>query len=85
MKKLILIISGTVLLLLGLFLTLMTAVYSLKEGDKEIYKYLSFSVIIVLLSVYIIMKGIKTNKPQLTNRTEHQSDKKTITPTNEPL
>jgi len=60
MKRLTLIILGTVLLLFGLFVTLMTIVYSVKEGDNEIFKYLIFSISIDLISVYLIIKGIKT-------------------------
>ena len=59
MKRLTLIILGSTLLLFGLFLTLMIIVYSIKEGDNEVYKYLIFSGIIDILAVYLIIKGVK--------------------------
>ncbi len=62
MKRLTLIILGVILLIFGLFLTLMTVVYSVKEGDNEVFKYLVFPVLVDLISVYLIIKGVKTNK-----------------------
>ena len=57
--KIILLLIGILLLVLGLFLTFAIFVYSLKENDNGGFYYLIFSLGLVALGIHCLVKSIK--------------------------
>ena len=61
--KILLIGGGIVLVGFAIFLTLGIFMYSIKEGDNEIFTYLTVPVIAFIIGIYMIAKGIRSKSP----------------------
>lgn len=57
--KIILIIIGIGILLLGLFLTFGILVYSLKEKDNDVFYGYLISTGLIVLGIYLLVRGLK--------------------------
>ena len=62
MRKIILILAGLFLTLLGLFLTYSLFIYSGKEKDDSMNYLFIVSFAIIFSGIYILTKGIKKKK-----------------------
>ena len=56
--KILLILTGVLIIVLGLFLSVLILVYAAKERDSYGYYYLTISSIIILLGILILRFGI---------------------------
>jgi hypothetical protein len=55
--------GGIILIMFSLFISSGIVVSSLKEGDEDIFKYLTIPVLIIALGIYLIIRGknLKSN------------------------
>jgi uncharacterized membrane protein len=58
-NKVILVVSGILILIFGLFLTLGILISSLKENDNEDFYSFLISISAIIAGIYFIVKGIK--------------------------
>lgn len=57
--KIVLFIAGLISIGMGLYLSLLILVYTLKEQDNTGYIYLTFPTIITVFGIFLILKGLK--------------------------
>jgi len=51
------IIRGAILVMLSLFVCFGIILSSLKEGDENIFNYLTIPVLMIVLGIYLIVRG----------------------------